>query len=148
MKNRNLWIIVISFLILIFDIVMSFILDAYSLKIVEQDSYVLYICAKCLVVALFAAMIFAGFLKKDSSHYAIQYIITILIQFIPLIIRYLSTSNNGFLISIIIFFVSLIIYCAIVLGLFIVSKRTLQISKKLEGKKISVKEETDEYKFN
>lgn len=141
MKSKNLWLIVISVLILIFDIAMSFILDAYSLKIVKQDSYILYACAKCIVVFCFVAIIVVGFLKKDSSHYFIQYIATLLVQLIPLIIRYLSTSTNGFLISIIIFFVSLIIYSAIVLGLFVLSKSTMRVSKTLEGEKIPVKED-------
>lgn len=144
MRSRNLWLIVISILILIFDIAMSFILDAYSLRIVERDSYALYVCAKCIVVSCLVAIIVAGFLKKDTSHYIIQYLITLLMQLIPLIIRYLSTSTNGFLISIIIFFVSLIIYCAIFFGLFVLSKRIMQTSKTLEGKKILVKEEDNE----
>lgn len=144
MKNKNLCLIAISFLILVFDIVMSFVLNAYSLKIVARDSLILYVCSKCIVVVAFMAIIVTGLLKKDSSHYIIQYIATLLIQLIPLLIRYLSTTSNGFLISIIIFFVSLIIYCAIVLGLFVLSKKTLQMSKTLEGKKIHIKEEIDE----
>ena len=143
MGRKNLWLIVISILILVFDISMSFILDAYSVKIVTPDSYALYICVKCIVVISLVAIIIAGFLKKDSSHYIIQYITTLLMQFIPLIIRYLSTSTNGFLISIIIFFVSMIVYGAIVLGLFVLSKRSLHVAKTLEGKKIPVKEEND-----
>lgn len=141
MKIKNLWLIVISIIVLLFDVAIGFILDAYSLKIVEQDSYVLYVCAKCIFVACLVAIIVVGFLKKDSSHYVIQYIATLLVQLIPLIIRYLSTSANGFVISIIIFFVSLIIYCAIVLGLFVLSKRTMQAAKALEGKNIPIKEE-------
>ena len=144
MKIKNIWLIVVSIIILAFDIAMSFILDVYSLKIVAKDSYALYACAKCIAVISFIAIIVAGLLKKDSSHYIIQYIATLLVQFIPLIIRYLSTTANGFLLSIIIFFVSLIIYCVIVLGLFVLSKKTLQMSKTLEGKKIPVKEEVDE----
>ena len=52
MKNKNIWLLAISIIILMFDIAMVFILDAYSLKIASTDSKILYVSIKVLVVVL------------------------------------------------------------------------------------------------
>ena len=70
-----------------------------------------------------------------------QYFITIIIQFLPLFIRLLSSLERGFLISIIIFFVSLLIYSCIVFGSIILSKKSLVVDEKLKGKEIPIKED-------
>ncbi len=141
MKNRNIWMLTISIMILIFDIAMSFILDAYSLKIASTDSKVLYISTKSLVVAILLVIVVLSFLKKDISNYILQYVGTLILQLVPLVIRYLSAVENGFLISVILTFVFLIVYTGIVLGLSVLSKKTIVAAKKLEGKTIPVKEE-------
>lgn len=143
MKNRNIWILTISIMILIFDIAISFILDAYSLKIASTDSKVLYIITKSLVVAILLVIVVLSFLKKDISNYILQYVGTLILQLIPLVIRYLSAVENGFLISVILTFVFLIVYTGIVLGLSVLSKKTIVAAKKLEGKTIPIKEEME-----
>lgn len=143
MRNKNIWLPSISILILIVDIVMAFILNAYSVEITATDSKILYICVKCLVVALLIATVVLGFRKKDIANYILQYACVLFLQFIPLAIRYLSIVKNGFLISIILTFILLIVYVAIVVGLSILSKKSVIAAKKLEGKTISIKEETE-----
>ena len=142
MRDKNIWLFTISIIILIFDIAMGFILDAYSLKIVSTDSKILYICIKILVVILLVVTVTLSVLKKDLANYILQYISTLALQFVPLAIRYLSAVENGFLVSIILTFVFLLIYIGVVLGLSVLSKRTIVVEKQLEGKTIPVKEET------
>ena len=142
MRDKNIWLFTISIIILIFDIAMGFILDAYSLKIVSTDSKILYICIKILVVILLVVTVTLSVLKKDLANYILQYISTLALQFVPLAIRYLSAVENGFLVSIILTFVFLLIYIGVVLGLAVLSKRTIVVEKQLEGKTIPVKEET------
>ena len=101
MKNKNIWLLAISIIILMFDIAMVFILDAYSLKIASTDSKILYISIKVLVVVLLIITVALSFLKKYSANYILQYITTLVLQFVPLAIRYLSAVENGFLVSII-----------------------------------------------
>lgn len=143
MRNKNIWLLVISIIILIFDIAMGFILNAYSMKIVAEDSRILYISVKCLVVILLIAIVLLCFLKNDTSHYALQYLSTLFIQFLPLAIRYLSALESGFLVSIILTFVILIIYTGIVLAFTLLRKRTIVTAKKLEGKTIPVNEDIE-----
>lgn len=142
MKNKNIWLLAISIIILTFDIAMGFILDAYSLKIDSTDSKILYISIKVLVLVLLMVTVALSFLKKDSANYTLQYISALVLQFVPLAIRYLSAVENGFLVSIILTFVFLLIYTGIVLGLSALSKKTIAAAKQLEGKTIPVKEET------
>lgn len=141
MKNKNIWLLAISIIILMFDIAMVFILDAYSLKIASTDSKILYISIKVLVVVLLIITVALSFLKKDSANYILQYISALVLQFVPLAIRYLSAVENGFLVSIILTFVFLLIYTGIVLGLSALSKKTIAAAKQLEGKTIPVNEE-------
>ncbi|MGN0760532.1 MAG: hypothetical protein ACI4MV_01110 [Christensenellales bacterium] len=141
MKNKNIWLLAISIIILLFDIAMVFILDAYSLKIASTDSKILYVSIKVLVVVLLIITVALSFLKKDSANYILQYITTLVLQFVPLAIRYLSAVENGFLVSIILTFVFLLIYTGIVLGLSALSKKTIAAAKQLEGNTIPVKEE-------
>lgn len=141
MKNKNIWLLAISIIILMFDIAMVFILDAYSLKIASTDSKILYVSIKVLVVVLLIITVALSFLKKDSANYILQYITTLVLQFVPLAIRYLSAVENGFLVSIILTFVFLLIYTGIVLGLSALSKKTIAAAKQLEGNTIPVKEE-------
>lgn len=143
MRNKNIWLLVMSIIILIFDIAMGFILNAYSMKIVAEDSRILYISVKCLVVILLIAIVSSCFLKNDTSHYALQYLSTLFIQFLPLAIRYFSALESGFLVSIILTFVILIIYTGIVLAFSLLRKRTIDTAKKLEGKTIPVNEDIE-----
>lgn len=148
MRNKNIWLLVISIIILIFDIAMGFILNAYSMKIVANDSRILYICVKCIVVILLIAIVSLCFLKNDTAHYALQYFSTLMIQFLPLAIRYLSAIESGFLVSIILTFVFLIIYTGIVLAFSLLRKRTIATAKKLEGKTIPVNEDIENEQNN
>lgn len=141
MKNKNIFAIVISAIILAFDISMSFIFNSYGVKIVAQDFNILYIIAKCIAIIAFIGIAIFAFFRKDSASYIIQYVATIILQFVPLITRYLSLINNGFILSLIIFFVTLIIYFGLIFGLFVLGIKSAKAAKNLEGKKISVKDD-------
>lgn len=144
MKRKHVWLLTISAIILVFDIAMSFILNANGAKIIANDTNILYLCSKVFFVGVYIAVVICGLLKKDVANYAIQYIASIVVQFVPLIIRYVSILSNGFVISIIIFFVALLIYCGTVLGLYALSQKTRKATVELEGKRIPIKEDEDE----
>lgn len=145
MKTKKIYFLLISILLFAFDLAMCFILNAYSLEITAIDEKILYIVTKCVVLAIFAAIIILGLFKKDNANYVVQYGATLIIQILPLAIRYLSVVEKGFLISVILTFVSILIYAAIVLGFAVLSQKTLKATKSLEGKTIPVKEDdTDE----
>lgn len=148
MKNKNMGLLFISTFILVFDIIMAFILSTYSLEIISTDSKILYICIKIIALLLFIAIVAFGFRKKDTANYIIQYISTLILQFIPLIVRYLSAVDNGFLISLIVTFVALILYFSIIIGFNALSKKTMIASKNLEGKTIPIKEDMEENSKN
>lgn len=149
MQNKNIWLLFISTLILVFDIIMGFILSLYSVEIINTDSKILYICIKLIALVLLIAIIALSFRKKDTANYLVQYISTLILQFVPLIVRYLSVVKNGFLISLIITFVALIIYFSIIIiGFSVLSKKTIIASKNLEGKTIPVKEDMNENEKN
>lgn len=139
--NKKNFFTIISVLIASFIISMSFILDIYSVKIIAIDSLILYIILKTLYFGAFILIIILGLRNNDIANYIIQYIITVAFQIIPLAIRYLSIVENGFLISFIISLVSLPIYSGIIFGFSILSKRTLNTAKELEGTKIPVNKE-------
>lgn len=58
----------------------------------------------------------------------------------PLIIRYLYSSESGFIISIIVFFGSIIIYLGLVFGLFSLNKKSIKATEELKGREIKLKE--------
>ena len=130
-----------SILILAFDIALTFILDAYGVNITSWDIRILYIVAKCLAVIALAGVVFLYFFKKDTANYAIQYIATVIFQFVPLVIRYLSVFDFGFVVSVVILFVALLLYCCLIFGLWILSCKAAKATRNLEGEKLSPKEE-------
>lgn len=144
MTAKKLPFIIVSSIILIFDIALTFILNEYSVR-PEGNDNTIYIIAKCIAVLLFVAVCIAGLLKKDTANYAIVYVATVVLQLLPLAIRYLSLADSGFVISVILFFVAIILYSALTAGLILLNKKTLKAEKQLTGKKIHVKcEDTEE----
>lgn len=143
MLIKKLPFIIVSSVIFIFDIVIAFILNEYSIKL-DGDSVVLYIIAKAITALLFMIIVIAGLAKKDIASYVIIYAATIILQLLPLAIRYLSLSKGGFVISIILFFIVMILYLALIGGLIILSKKNLTAAKKLEGTRIPIEGENDD----
>ena len=81
-----------------------------------------------------------GLCKNAVANYILQYAITIIFQFIPLIIRYVSAVKNGFIISVVIFAVSSIIYFSMEFGLILLNKKSLNAIERLNGQEIKIKE--------
>lgn len=140
MNKKSNFFIVISLIVLIFSVVLSFVLNDYF-PIVGNNNLILYIIAKSLFALFLIGIVILFFTKKDNANYIIQYVTTLIIQFLPLFIRLLSSIEYGFLISIIIFFVSVLIYSCIVFGTIILSKKSLLVDEKLKGKEIPIKED-------
>lgn len=136
MKLKKTFLLIISLIVLVFDISLIFILNSYSIK----ANGFLYIVSKCIALLSFVGVIILGLCKKDLANYILQYIITIIFQFIPLVTRYLSVIENGFVISIIIFFISTIVYLCIELGLLLLNKKSQKALENLKGQEIEIKE--------
>ena len=139
MNKKRSFFIVISLIVLICSVVLSFILNDY-IPIIGNNNLILYIAAKSLSVLALISMVVLFFTKKDNANYIIKYITTLIIQFLPLFIRLLSSLECGFLISIIIFFVVILIYSCIVFGSIILSKKSIVMDEKLKGKEIPINE--------
>jgi len=135
MKGNRLSLLIISFVILVFDVALAFILNAYSVKNVS----ILYIVSKCIAVIALIGTVVIGFFKKDIANYILIYVITIIYQFVPLSIRYLLFLEKGFIISILILFISTLVYLGLEFGLISLSKKTLKSTEELKGKEIGVK---------
>lgn len=138
--NKKQFIVVISLIVLISSVVLSLVLNDY-IAIVGNNNLILYITAKSLFTLFLIGIVILFFTKKDNANYIIQYVTTLIIQFLPLFIRLLSSIEYGFLISIIIFFVSVLIYNCIVFGSIILSKKSLLVDEKLKGKEIPIKKD-------
>lgn len=133
MKRSNLLLLAISVILLAFIIIMGFVLDAYSVKIVPHNDLILYISSKILFGIIFLTIAGLGIVKQKSKNYIIQYASTIIVQFIPLAIRYLSLLKKGFVISIILLFISIVFVFCVDLGFFALDKKTTNASKELQG---------------
>lgn len=137
MKEKRIYLLAISLVILIIDVALIFILNTYSVKITS----VLYIISKCVAVISFLGIVALGICKRDPASYILQYAIAIMFQFVPLAIRYISILNNGYIVSIIVFFVSIIIYISLELGLLALRNKSIKASEYLIGKEITIREE-------
>lgn len=140
MNKKTVFFVVISLIVLISSVVLSLVLNDY-IVIVGNNNLILYITAKSLFTLFLIGIVILFFTKKDNANYIIQYVTTLIIQFLPLFIRLLSSIEYGFLISIIIFFVSVLIYSCIVFGSIILSQKSLLVYEKLKGKEIPIKED-------
>lgn len=140
MNKKTVFFVVISLIVLISSVVLSLVLNDY-IAIVGNNNLILYITAKSLFTLFLIGIVILFFTKKDNANYIIQYVTTLIIQFLPLFIRLLSSIEYGFLISIIIFFVSVLIYSCIVFGSIILSQKSLLVDEKLKGKETPIKED-------
>ena len=136
MKSNKTGLLIFSLVILLFDIGLIFILNAYSVKNVGW----LYIVSKCIALFVFIVIIVMGLFRQDTANYFLQYVFTIIFQFVPLIIRYLSVIENGNIFSFILLFVCLFIYLGAELGLLSLNKKSLKAMDELKGQEIEVKE--------
>ena len=136
MKTNKTGLLIFSLVILLFDIGLIFVLNAYSVK---NEGW-LYIVSKCIALFVFIVIIVMGLYRQDTANYFLQYVFTIIFQFIPLIIRYLSVIENGNFFSFILLFICLIIYLGTELGLLSLNKKSLKATDELKGQEIEVKE--------
>lgn len=144
MKKR-LYFIIISGLILALSILLSFLLNK-SLAINGDDNITLYWIVKAVVgLSLVFAIIYVAFKKQDISHAIIIFYLSVLLQFLPLVVRLLlRASEPKYVLSIIISSVIYIVYLSVMFGFSILTDKTNQADEKLLGKSIKVIDE-DEY---
>ncbi|MBR5191969.1 MAG: hypothetical protein IKW33_00995, partial [Clostridia bacterium] len=90
MNKKSSYFIIISLIVLICSVVLSFILNAY-IPIIGNNNLILYITAKSLFTLFLIGIVILFFTKKDNANYIIQYVTTLIIQFLPLFIRLLSS---------------------------------------------------------
>lgn len=145
----GLYFLIIGLLTLAFSIVMGFLLESYLPLELENARLLYYISKGLATFALLAMLIYAVFFKKEPANLAIQLTATLIYQFLPLLIRYLMTRKEPFLIfSVTIIFLTTIIYLALVLALDLLTARIKQVETLLEGNNIPVVNEDDYYDEN
>ena len=135
MRKNKIYLLIFSLMILSFDIAMIFVLNTYSVK----NTKIIYIISKCLSIIILISVVVIGLCKNDVPNYLLQYSISIIFQFIPLIIRYISVVKNGNVVSFVIFTVITIIYFGMEFGLLLLNKKSLSTIEKLKGQEIKVK---------
>jgi len=148
-KKAKLYFLFIAIIVLGFSLVLGFLLDE-SMPITLEKGYTLYIFTKGFVsLALIIYFLYAAFFKKDSANAVIQMVFTVILQFLPLLVRVLlSREEPLFLLSIIIIFIVIIIYLSYVLALDLLSDKTAKSRLKLVGKTRNVVDEDNYYDEN
>ena len=137
MSKNRIGLLIISIAILLVDVAMVFVLNAFS-----KSNVVLYVVSKCIAIAAFVGVtVFGLSKKKEVAHYYLQYVITISFQFVPLVIRYIPMTDNGQIITFIVFFVSVLVYLGLEIGLIILNHKAFLATEHLKGKEIPIKEE-------
>lgn len=134
MKKYKIYLLILSLMVLSFDVAMIFILNAYSVK----NTKIIYIISKCVSIIILISVVIMVFCKNDMPNYLLQYSIAIIFQFIPLTIRYISVVKNGEVISFVIFTVTTIVYFGTEFGLLLLNKKSLSAIEKLKGQEIKV----------
>jgi len=142
--KKRLYFIGLTLICLFFSILLAIILNG-NLPIEAESGNVLYITTK-IVVSLFLVICVGhcAYFHNDRGNQIIQLSLTIILQFLPLIIRFILTSKNpNFILAIILTFTVIIIYLGIVLSLDILNKKTNKAEILLKGKKIAIVSEND-----
>lgn len=132
MKAKKIYLLIISLVVLALDISLIFILNACHVKCVSP---VVYGISKGFAVIALTCIVALGLCKKDLANYVLQYVITIIFQFVPLVTRFLSLTF-----STIILCVSLILYLCLEFGLIHLNQKSLKALEKLKGREIEIKE--------
>ncbi len=135
MKKYKIYLLILSLMVLSFDVAMIFVLNTYSVK----NTKIIYIISKCISIIILISVVIMGFCKNDMPNYLLQYFIAMIFQFIPLIIRYISVAKNGEVISFVIFTVTTIVYFGTEFGLLLLNKKSLRTIEKLKGQEIKFK---------
>lgn len=139
--KKNSLLLCISLIIFVFSVLIGIFLNDV-LSIVSNRNLILYYLSKATCIISLVIIIILSYRKKNLDNYLIQYTITIVYQLIPFFIRLLGGNENSFIVNLILYFVTLIIYLLLVIGLNLLSGKISKI--KLTSKEIKIKEEKDE----
>jgi hypothetical protein len=128
---------------------MGFLFDE-KMHIEADKAFYIYLGTKIFVsLALVFMVIYTGFFKKDSTNSIIQFVATIILQFLPLLVRSLLDGNEPkILIATITIFLVILIYLALVLTLDLLSDKTSRDNPTLQGKTRKVVDEDNYYDEN
>ena len=140
----KLYFIGLTLIFLCFSVLLAIVLNG-NMPIEVGRGYTLYISTKILVSVFFVICVgYCGYFHNDRGNQIIQLILTIILQFLPLLIRFILTGEEpSFTLAIMLTFTITIIYLGIVLSLDILSAKINKTAVLLEGKKIAIVSDDD-----
>lgn len=140
----KLYFIGLTLIFLSFSVLLAVVLNG-NMPITEGSGNILYITTKIIVsLILIICVGYCVYFHNDRGNQIIQLSLTILLQFLPLLIRFILTAEEpSFALAIILSFVITIIYLGIVLSLDILSAQINKTAVLLEGKKIAIVSDED-----
>lgn len=141
MKKRGIFLLCISSLIIVFSIIIGVFIDD-SLTIVSDRNKIIYYCSKTICLGALIAISLLFFKKKDIGNFSIQYSLTLIYQIIPLIIRIIGNKEKGFILNLIIFFLTFICYLLVVISFSFLSDKIVE--QNLTTEEIEIKDENYE----
>lgn len=144
-NKGKLYFLLIGVVILAFSVVLAILLEDKQ-AIVTNTGLTIFIISQVIVDVMFIlAVSFIAFSKKDISYYAITFTSSLILLLLPLLLRLLVKGDKPrTILAVIILFVALIIYLAIVLSMDVLGDKMKEAEKNLAGREIKV-EEIDDY---
>ena len=143
MKNK-LYLSIVSIIVLAFSLVLGFILDGMeSMAISSGTPKTIYWVSKGIVLGLFVIVTLYVILRKqDVGNIYILLNMTLIIQVLPFAQSLLLRWDNPLVVwSLILLFISVIIYVALFFGLDVLNDKIQKVEPTLEGKSIEVVDE-------
>lgn len=141
----KLYFLLINVVILAFFVILAFLLEDKS-PIKTDEGLTIFIITQAVVNLCFViATGYLAFSKKDISNVAITYTGTLIIQFLPLLVRlFVKGIKPRTILAVIIIFVVMIIYLGIVLSMGILGDKMKKAETELAGREIKV-QDIDDY---
>ena len=148
-NKAKFYFLVIGFVVLAFSIIMAFLLHENNPIEFERGQFLYYTTKVIVSLSLVLVILYIAFFKKDRANIIIQMVLTLILQFLPLIVRFMLTREEPrFILTVVLVFVVFIIYLIFVLSFDLLTDRVKKVQPKLEGKKINVVDETSYYDEN
>jgi hypothetical protein len=140
MKNK-LYLSIIAIIVLAFSLVLGFVFDGMeSMAIATGTPTTIYWVSKGIVLGLFVIVtLYIVLRKQDMGNIYILINMTLIIQILPFAQRLLLRGDNPLIVwSLIVLFLSLLIYVGLFFGLDVLNDKIQKADETLKGKSIQV----------
>jgi hypothetical protein len=144
-NKGKLYFLFIGLIILAFSIVLAILLEDRN-PIKTETGVTIFVITQVLVNVIFAgSLIYLALSLKDLSQHVITFVGSLILQLLPLLIRLLVKGDNpNKVLAVIIIFVVMIIYFAIILSMDVLASKMKVAEKELQGREIKV-QDIDDY---